>query len=110
MKQAIENFRATVENAYTKLSAMTDAAAAARPAPGKWSPKQGIGHLIDSASNNHQRFVRAQFKDDLVFDGYDQERWVDCHDYQNMPWHDLLDLWRGYNLLIARVMENSPDS
>lgn len=109
MKQAIEDFRATLRTEYERLSAIADEAAAAAPAPGKWSPKQVIGHLLDSASNNHQRFVRAQFKDDLVFDGYDQERWVEFHDYQNTPWSDLLELWRAYNLHIARVMENTPD-
>jgi hypothetical protein len=110
MKQAIENFRETLETEYKRLSAMPDEAAAAPPEPGKWSPKQVIGHLLDSASNNHQRFVRANFKDDLIFDGYEQEKWVELHDYQNTPWQDLLDLWRGYNLHIARVMENTPDT
>jgi DinB superfamily len=109
MKDTINNFRATVEDAYAKLSAMTDDAAAAKPAADKWSAKQIIGHLIDSASNNHQRFVRAQFKEDLVFDGYEQEKWVDFHDYQNTPWKDLLELWRAYNLHLARVRENTPD-
>jgi len=48
----------------------------------KWSPKEIIGHLIDSASNNHQRFVRAQFTDELIFAGYEQEGWVRVQDYQ----------------------------
>ena len=42
----------------------------------KWSPREIVGHLIDSAANNHQRFVRAQFTDDLVFSGYQQAEWV----------------------------------
>jgi hypothetical protein len=109
MQDDINNFRATVEDSYTKLLAITDEAAATAPAPDKWSPKQIIGHLIDSASNNHQRFVRAQFKDDLVFDGYEQEKWVEFHDHQNTPWKDLIELWRAYNLHLARVMENTPD-
>ena len=109
MKQDIEKFRATVESAFNDLSQISDDAAAVPPAPDKWSAKQVIGHLIDSASNNHQRFVRAQFKDDLVFDGYEQEKWVEFHDYQNTPWKDLLELWRAYNLHLARVMENTPE-
>jgi hypothetical protein len=44
--------------------------------PGKWSAREVIGHLVDSACNNHQRFVRALFQDDLVFPGYDQDAWV----------------------------------
>ncbi|HEV7645133.1 MAG TPA: DinB family protein [Pyrinomonadaceae bacterium] len=109
MQNDINNFRNTVETAYSNLLSISDEAAGAAPAPDKWSPKQVIGHLIDSASNNHQRFVRAQFTDDLVFDGYEQEKWVEFHDYQNMSWKDLLELWRAYNLHLARVMENTPE-
>ena len=89
---------------------MTDAAAAARPAPGKWSPKQIIGHLIDSASNNHQRFVRAQFKDDLIFEGYAQEDWVRSQAYNEEPWPLLVGLWRHYNLHLAHVMRHAPEA
>jgi len=109
MKQAIEDFRGTIENAYERLQNISDEQSAVSPDEGKWSAKQIIGHLIDSAANNHQRFVRAQFKDDLVFDGYEQERWVEFQDYQHTAWKDLLDLWRAYNLHIARVMENTHD-
>jgi hypothetical protein len=98
-----------VERATPRLLALSDAAAATPPAPGKWSPKQVIGHLIDSASNNHGRFVRAQLADDLVFPGYEQERWVDAQRYNDAPWADLVALWRGFNLHIARVMASAPD-
>ena len=63
---------------------------------------------MDSASNNHQRFVRAQFQDDLVFPGYRQDDWVRAGGYQNAPWDDLVALWRTFNLQIARVMEAVP--
>jgi len=75
---------------------------------GKWSPRQVIGHLIDSASNNHQRFVRANFQGDLIFPGYPQEQWVDLHGYQDWTWVDLLELWTRYNLLIARLVDRIP--
>jgi hypothetical protein len=78
-----------------------------RPAPGKWCPREVIGHLIDSASNNHQRFVRAQFKDDLVFDGYEQDAWVSLQRYSEAPWNELIDLWRTFNLHIARIMQSA---
>jgi len=82
-----------------------------RPAaPGKWSPKEVVGHLIDSASNNHQRFVRAQFMDDLVFPGYEQEAWVAAQRYQAAPWSDLVGLWSLFNLHLARVVEAIPAS
>lgn len=98
-----------VEAAFRSLSALPEEAAARRPAPGKWSPKEIIGHLIDSAANNHQRFVRAQFQDDLVFAGYAQDEWVVAQRYQDAPWGELLELWRAYNRHIARLIEAMPD-
>lgn len=103
-----ERLRAAVAEAYPRLSAIPDSDAATPPAAGKWSPKQVIGHLIDSASNNHQRFVRANFVDDLIFLGYDQEKWVALGRYAEAPWESLLTLWREFNLQIARVMEATP--
>lgn len=61
--------------------------------------------MIDSASNNHQRFVRAQFQDDLVFDGYEQDAWVSLQRYREAPWDELIDRWRNFNLRIARIMQ-----
>ncbi len=78
-------------------------------AAGKWTPREILGHLIDSASNNHQRFVRAQFKDDLVFPGYDQDAWVEVQAYEKAPWPELVDLWRSFNLHLAHVMANIPE-
>src|ERR1041384_1292853 len=109
MKQDIENFRATVENAFVKLSAISDEAAAAPPAPDKWSAKQIIGHLIDSAGNNHQRFVRAQFKDDLVFDGYQQNEWVNAEHFQEKSWDELIQFWHLFNRHILHIMKYAPE-
>ena len=90
-----EDLEKAVEAAFRSLSVLPDDAAARRPSPGKWSPKEIIGHLIDSASNNHQRFVRAQLQDDLVFPGYAQDEWVAAQRYQDGPWRELLELWRA---------------
>ena len=104
----VEDLRTTVVRAFGQLASVADEAAARRPAPGKWSAKEIVGHLVDSASNNHQRFVRAQFQEDLVFPGYEQDEWVVVQRYQDAPWQDLLTLWREYNLHIARVIEAIP--
>ncbi len=105
-----KRLRAAIEAASPRLAAISDANAAKSTAPGKWSPKQIIGHLIDSASNNHQRFVRANFTEDLIFPGYDQEKWVTLGHYADAPWESLITLWREFNLQIARVMEATPSS
>ena len=75
---------------------------------GKWSRAEIIGHLIDSASNNHQRFVRAAHQNHLVFPGYAQDEWVTLQRYQLTPWTELLTFFQLYNQHIARVMSSIP--
>ncbi|MGH9370756.1 MAG: DinB family protein [Vicinamibacterales bacterium] len=99
-----------VDRAVVRLAAMEDDRTLMRPAPGKWSPREIIGHLVDSASNNHQRFVRAMFQDDLVFAGYAQDDWVAAQQYQAAPWADLITLWSSFNRHLARVMASVPES
>jgi hypothetical protein len=110
MEDVLEDFRRTVEEASARLLSLTDEEAAARPGEGKWSAKEVVGHLIDSASNNHQRFVRAQSQEGLVFPGYAQEEWVRAQGYQGEPWPLLVNLWRFYNLHLAHVCARAPES
>jgi hypothetical protein len=105
----LEDFARTVEESSARLLSLTDAEAGERRGEGKWSPKEVIGHLIDSASNNHQRFVRAQFQKEFVFPGYAQEDWVRVQAYDKAPWPLLVHLWRAYNLYLAHVMSHTPE-
>lgn len=107
MSGYVAALRGAIEKSTPLLEEMSEESTRRRPAPGKWSAREIIGHLIDSASNNHQRFVRAQFQDDLIFPGYAQDAWVSTQQYQNAPWDELLMLWRSFNLHIARVMETA---
>ena len=102
------DLREAVASVTPRLLALSEAEASRPPAPGKWSPKEVIGHLIDSASNNHQRFVRARFTEDLVFPGYQQEEWVEAQRYAGAPWVELVGLWSNFNLHLARVIEATP--
>jgi hypothetical protein len=98
----------TIERALPRLLALDDESTSRRSAPGKWSAREIVGHLLDSAANNHQRFVRAQLQDDLIFDGYAQDEWVRAQQYQQADWRELVHLWAAYNRHLARVMAAVP--
>ena len=94
-----------VVQAATEELQCLDAGYVRRPrAPGKWSPQQTLGHLIDSAANNHRRFVTLQSATDLVFDGYEGEEWVRVQAYDEADWRMLVELWRAYNRHLAHVV------
>jgi hypothetical protein len=96
--------RDVVIEAASRLAAVPDTIASSRPAPGKWSVKEIIGHLIDSAINNHGRFVRACSTGALSFPGYEQEAWVAAQRYADADFPGLLNVWRELNVNLARVM------
>ncbi len=82
-----------------------------RPAlPGGWSRKQVLGHLVDSASNNHQRFVRAMLQPSLDFPGYDQEGNIRVQAVQEADWLLLVSLWAAYNRYLAHLIAHIPPS
>lgn len=109
MKDALEDFQNVLKRAESRLLALTEGESEARSAPDKWSPKEVIGHLIDSASNNHQRFVRAQFTDALVFPGYEQQEWVAVQHYQQESWPSLVRLWLLYNRHLLHFVSHIPE-
>ena len=73
----------------------------AKSAPDRWSKKEIIGHLIDSAYNNHQRFLRAESQGNLIFPGYNQVEWVRMNNYQARDHVELIDLWSKSNRHLA---------
>jgi hypothetical protein len=81
-----------------------------KPAPSTWSPKEELGHLLDSAANNHQRIVRAQFEDKLAMPGYEQNRWVEVHAYQRRDWNELIAVWQAINRQLLVAAQAVPDS
>ncbi len=110
MQTDILKFTELINSTSTELLEISEEASAVPRAPGKWSPRQVIGHLIDSACNNHQRFVRMQFPDDKFFPRYQQDDWVNVQHYQTESWETLVNLWKFYNLHIAHVIANTPEA
>ncbi len=75
---------------------------------GGWSRRQVVAHLVDSASNNHQRFVRASLQDSLEFPGYDQNGWVRVQATEEANWAVMVALWANYNRYLAHVIAHLP--
>jgi DinB superfamily len=99
----------TVAQAKPLLLKFDNADTSSRPSEDKWAKKEILGHLLDSASNNHQRFVRASLQGSLTFPGYDQEKLVDLQRFADVDWNFLVDFWAAYNRFLAHVINTLPD-
>lgn len=99
-----------VDQALVELRALDEAVAAAKPNPRVWSIKEILGHLIDSAANNHHRFIRAQHGKNLAFPAYEQDAWVLLQDHQHRAWPALVELWALYNHHLAHTIRRIPES
>ena len=100
----------TIATELPFLRAVTEPEASATPSSaGAWSKKEELGHLIDSATNNHLRFVKAALEGGYEGPPYAQDEWVRLHGYAEMPWADLANLWFQYNVLLSRLVERIPE-
>jgi hypothetical protein len=108
MKEVSKKLLAVVDTAEIRLREISEAESVKPILPGGWSRKQVIGHLIDSASNNHQRFVRASLQESLGFPGYDQDGNIRVQAVQEADWPLLVTLWAAYNRYLAHVIAHLP--
>lgn len=106
--QFLAGFRETVLSATARLKTIAAEDSVRKSSEDEWAPIEILGHLIDSAANNHQRFVRAQFTDDMLFQGYEQNNWVNSQKYLQASWTDLIQLWSSYNLHLHHVASVMP--
>ena len=103
--------RETIDRELPHLTKLTDEAASQNDGrPGSWTRKQELGHLIDSATNNHLRIALATINGEFRGEGYAQDKWVEAHGYGELPWQLLVDLWYRYNQLLAELMARVPES
>ena len=101
----LQDFESALLQAEQKLVTFTKERYETPRAPGKWTPKQIIGHLIDSASNNHQRFVRGQLYNNLELNTYEQDKWMSIQHYESHDWKTLVSLWKFYNLHLIHILK-----
>lgn len=105
----LDAFRSAVNRLHELLEQTDEANAGIQLSADAWSLKEIVGHLIDSASNNHQRFVRLQLGDLEEFPAYEAEQWIRIQQYNTMDWELLKALWFHFNTLILAMVERIPD-
>ena len=101
----VNSYKILVNSFYDTIVNVPEETAGIKLSEDIWSLKEIIGHLIDSASNNHQRFVRLQFDDLLNFPPYDAEQWIRVQKYRDMNWNRLILLWYNYNCILINIIE-----
>jgi hypothetical protein len=109
MKDIVDEIRRIVDQASGRLACMKPDQVALKETPEEWSKKEILGHLIDSAANNHQRFVRACYGVAADFPPYSQNDWVRIQQYNESGWGELVELWSAYNRHLSDVIERLPE-
>lgn len=109
MQTIISELQKIIEDYSTQLTLLSEADFSHKPSATKWSGKEYLGHLVDSAQSNIRRFVMAQYED-KPFIIYDQEKWVAAADYQDYPLKDLIDLWIRINKHLIIILKKMPES
>jgi hypothetical protein len=107
--QTLREFRAEIERLRGALLALSPALADTPWRAGGWTRKQIVGHLLDSAANNHQRFVRAAIDGQYARPKYAQDAWVAAHGYGDESWETLLRWWQAEHEILAAVVERIPE-
>lgn len=110
LEKVINRMQVHIDSVPEKFLNYPEAELKRKPVPGKWSKKEILGHLIDSAVNNHHRFVKAQFsKSPFFVDGYAQNDWVQIQNYNEKDTNELITLWKVYNKHIIHIMKNTSE-
>ena len=108
--EALTSLRSLLSDLPGRLKNLPASRVQEKPEPSKWSPKEELGHLLDSAVNNHRRIVLIQLEDKPALPSYDGERWVEVQAYQSRTWEELVDLWLAFNKHLLAAAEAVPDS
>jgi hypothetical protein len=107
--ETAREFRAEIERLQSALLALSPALADTPWRVGGWTRKQIVGHLLDSAANNRQRFVRAAIDGQYAGPGYAQDAWVAAHGYGDVSWETLLRWWQAEHEILAVVVGRVPE-
>ena len=108
--ESLQLLRQLLDHLPGRLRALPADKTTHKPAPNTWSPKEELGHLLDSAANNHQRLVSTQLEEKPAMPSYDGDAWVALHRYQHRDWETLIGLWVALNRQLLAAAEAAKDS
>jgi hypothetical protein len=104
-----EQFRTDLNAIRVELATVSPSLADIPWRAGGWTRKQIVGHLLDSATNNRQRFVRGSIDGEYAGPQYEQDAWVAAHGYAGQPWEMLLRWWEAEHEILAAVVDRIPE-
>ncbi|MCU0447302.1 MAG: DinB family protein [Microscillaceae bacterium] len=107
MQAVVQELTNLIAEYASFFQSLSEEVLAFKPQPNKWSKKEIIGHLIDSAQNNIRRFVCGQYEPQPKI-VYDQDFWVKSQHYQDYSSQDLIQLWVLLNRHICLILSNLP--
>ncbi len=107
--QLARDFRAELDRLRVELLALPSSHADVPWRPGGWTRKQIVGHLLDSATNNRQRFVRAGIDGHYAGPGYAQDEWMTAHRYSSQEWNTLLRWWQVEHEILMSAVDQIPE-
>ncbi len=108
--QSLLLLRGLIDRLPARLAKVSDDQVQRKRSSTEWSIKEELGHLLDSAANNHQRIVRTQLEATPAMPGYDGDKWVALHRYQEREWSSLIAIWADLNRQLLAAAEAVPDS
>ncbi|MDC2863633.1 DinB family protein [Bacillus sp. BP-3] len=110
MQKVVEGINYWIKRLPEEYNAMSEKEVYNRPFPNKWSKKEILGHLCDSAINNIERFIKIQYEEPVyVIQSYNQDRWVMVQNYQDRPLDEIVNLFQILNKQIVNLVKNIPD-
>ena len=104
------DFRESLQAIHISLLAVPEEQEKVQWREGGWTHRQIVGHMLDSATNNRQRFVRAALDGSYSGPDYAQQGWVDLHGYAKTPWKQLLQWWLTEHELLSAVVDHIPEA
>lgn len=110
ISDAVSRLKNHIDEVPARFLQFSEEEASSSPAPGKWSKKEILGHLVDSACNNHSRFVRSAFETGpITLVKYAQNEWVSVQNYAGENTSDIVALWKAYNQHILNILSVFPE-